>query len=81
MDIICREQLKCNTYAIQKELSKEDLKPGDLIFFKTANYNPVTHVGIYVGNNKMFDANNGGIGFSELTSYWTSRIVGYGRVA
>ena len=68
-------------YDYTKRISKNDLKPGDLIFFKTDDYNPVTHVGIYVGNNKMFDANNGGIGFSELTSYWTSKIVGYGRVA
>ena len=68
-------------YNATKRISKADLKPGDLIFFKTADYNPVTHVGIYVGSNKMFDANNGGIGYSELNNYWTPKIVGYGRVS
>ena len=68
-------------YEATKRIKKEELKPGDLIFFKTASYNPVTHVGIYVGNNKMYDANNGGIGYSELSNYWTSKIVGYGRVS
>lgn len=67
-------------YNATKRINKDELKKGDLIFFKTASYNPVTHVGIYVGNNKMFDANNGGIGYSELNNYWTSKIVGYGRV-
>ena len=67
-------------YNATKRIDKQDLKPGDLIFFKTDSYNPVTHVGIYVGKNTMFDANNGGIGFSELNNYWNPKIVGYGRV-
>ncbi|MED4587871.1 bifunctional lytic transglycosylase/C40 family peptidase [Priestia flexa] len=68
-------------YNATKRVKKEDLKPGDLIFFKTASYNNVTHVGIYVGNNKMYDANNGGVGFSDLNNYWSPKIVGYGRVS
>ena len=68
-------------YNATPRITKEELKPGDLIFFKTASYNPVTHVGMYVGNNKMFDANNGGIGYTELGNYWTSKIVGYGRAS
>ncbi|MCF7625459.1 lysozyme family protein [Peribacillus butanolivorans] len=68
-------------YKATKRISKDQMKPGDLIFFKTASYNDVTHVGIYVGNNKMFDANNGGIGFSQLNNYWNPKIVGYGRVS
>ncbi|KKE78667.1 peptidase P60 [Bacilli bacterium] len=69
------EQYKATT-----PISKDELKKGDLIFFKTANYNPVTHIGIYVGNNRMYDANNSGIGYSDLNDYWTTKIVGYGRV-
>lgn len=68
-------------YNATKRINKQDLKPGDLVFFKTATYSSVTHVGIYVGNNKMFDANDGGIGFSELSNYWNPKIVGYGRVS
>ncbi|GLY12707.1 NlpC/P60 family protein [Pseudobacillus badius] len=69
-------------YKFTKRISKDQLQPGDLIFFKTASYNPVTHVGMYVGNGKMFDANNGGIGYTNpFNSYWGPKIVGYGRVA
>lgn len=63
-------------------VSKEELQPGDLIFFLTDNYAPVTHVGMYVGNGQMYDSNHGGIGFSNaFDSYWGPKIVGYGRVA
>jgi cell wall-associated NlpC family hydrolase len=68
-------------YNATPRISKEELKPGDLIFFKTASYNAVTHVGMYVGNNTMYDSNDGGIGYTKLTDYWTTRIVGYGRVS
>jgi hypothetical protein len=62
-----------------QRITKEELQPGDLIFFET--YAPgATHVGIYVGNNRMYDASDSGINYDDLTSYWTSKIVGYGRV-
>jgi len=33
-------------------VSRADLQPGDLVFF----YKPVSHVGIYIGNNKIVHA-------------------------
>ena len=33
-------------------VARADLKPGDLVFF----YSPVSHVGIYVGNNQVVNA-------------------------
>jgi cell wall-associated NlpC family hydrolase len=33
-------------------VSRSDLRPGDLVFF----YSPVSHVGIYLGDNKIFNA-------------------------
>lgn len=36
---------------------RADLQPGDLVFF----YNPVTHVGIYLGNDLMLDASQPGV--------------------
>lgn len=33
-------------------VARADLRPGDLVFF----YEPVSHVGIYVGNGQMVDA-------------------------
>ncbi|MGI8575407.1 MAG: peptidoglycan-binding protein [Egibacteraceae bacterium] len=39
-------------YAGLPRVSRKNLKPGDLIF----RYNPVSHVGIYVGNGKVVNA-------------------------
>jgi peptidoglycan DL-endopeptidase CwlO len=33
-------------------VAREDLQPGDLVFC----YDPVSHVGLYVGNNQGIDA-------------------------
>ncbi|WEY82954.1 lysozyme family protein (plasmid) [Bacillus subtilis] len=58
-----------------------DPKPGDMVFFK-GTYNagvPITHVGIYIDNNTMYDSNNGGIGFHKLSGYWEKHLAGYGR--
>lgn len=68
--------------AVQK-INANELKAGDLVFF-TGTYNAgraVTHVGMYIGNGMMYDANSGGIGFSNINdSYWRNHLYGYGRV-
>ena len=62
-------------------VSLADARPGDLIFF-TGTYsssNPVTHVGIYVGNGQMIHAGDP-IHYSSInTSYWQSHFYGMGR--
>ena len=70
-------------YNASQKITAEELQPGDFIFF-TGTYNagrPVTHIGMYVGNGKMFDANGGGIGFTDLNNrYWQEHLYGYGRI-
>jgi cell wall-associated NlpC family hydrolase len=52
----------------------EYIEPGDLIFF----YNPITHVGIYVGNGMMVDAP--GVGrVVRLTAVNWGKVVGVTR--
>lgn len=70
-------------YNVSKKITADELQPGDFIFF-TGTYNagrPVTHIGMYVGNGKIFDANGGGIGFTNLNDrYWQEHLYGYGRI-
>ena len=54
----------------------------NLVFFHST-YNAgsyITHVGIYLGNNRMFHAGDP-IGYADLTSpYWQQHLVGAGRI-
>ena len=69
-------------YNVTQHIPLSQARAGDLVFFhstyNTANY--VTHVGIYVGNNRMYHAGNP-IGYADLnTSYWQSHLIGAGRI-
>lgn len=69
-------------YDATAHLNIKDAKPGDLVFFhstyNTADY--VTHVGIYVGNMKMYNAGDP-LGYADLNSkYWQAHLIGAGRV-
>lgn len=48
-----KEQVK-----VGKKISKSKLEPGDLVFFKNTYTTGVSHVGIYIGNNKFIHAAN-----------------------
>lgn len=63
-------------------ISSSEAKPGDLIFF-TGTYDsgvPVSHVGIYVGDNKMLHCGNP-IQYADITSsYWSQHFYAFGRL-
>ncbi|MBD5027392.1 endopeptidase, partial [Xanthomonas citri pv. citri] len=41
----------------------------------------ITHVGIYVGNGRMFNSNDSGIQYSDPKSgYWRDHLVSFGRI-
>jgi len=70
----------------QATVAISDPQPGDLIFFKGTNVdrpaNSVTHVGIYVDENRMYDASSSGVGYHTWSSgYWKEHLAGFGRVA
>jgi cell wall-associated NlpC family hydrolase len=71
-------------YDATRRIGAGDLQPGDLVFFAGTDPNnnqPVTHVGIYVGNGKMINAQDNGVSYADLNSdYWRSHTFGYGRV-
>lgn len=47
---------------VGRPVSREDLQPGDLVFF----YHPISHVGIYIGDGKVVHAANPRSGVSTL---------------
>lgn len=68
-------------YSQGNAVSKANLQPGDLVFFKTNGYS-ISHVGIYLGNNKFINAEtSSGVTVSSLSeSYWAKYYAGAKRV-
>lgn len=66
-------------YNSYQHVSAKNAKPGDLIFFGTSANN-ITHCGIYLGNNKMIDAQLRGV-ITEATNVSWWHTVGYSRPA
>ncbi|MBS4195817.1 C40 family peptidase [Lederbergia citri] len=62
-------------------VEKNDLRPGDLVFFKTTN-KPISHVGIYIGGNKFIHSAGKGVAITDINDpyYWKSRYVGARRI-
>ncbi len=68
-------------YRISRKISTTELKEGDLVFFNT-NGRGVSHVGVYLGNNKFIHASvSRGVMVNDLfESYYLRRFVGAGRI-
>jgi len=72
-------------YDATLRLSPAQLQPGDLVFFANTypSAEPITHVGIYLGNGLMINAANPTSGVGEMpvfTGYWAAHYAGGGRV-
>lgn len=65
-----------------KHIRKDKLKEGDLIFFHTMRGSYITHVGIYLQNNKFIHASSSrGVMISDLNDdYWRRTYRASGRV-
>ncbi|MFJ7952294.1 NlpC/P60 family protein [Lysinibacillus sp. NPDC096418] len=64
-------------------VAKSDLQVGDLVFFNTSGSGSISHVGIYIGDNKMIHSQTGqGVSYSNVNDpyYWGPRYVGAKRV-
>jgi len=68
-------------YNLCTPVSRRNARPGDLVFFKgTYKTNGVSHVGIYVGENRMIHCGNP-ISYTNInTQYWQSHFFTFGRL-
>lgn len=69
-------------YRISQKISTTEIEEGDLVFFDTRGGGNVSHVGIYLGNNKFIHASvSKGVMINDLfQSYYMSRFIGAGRI-
>ena len=68
-------------YDATTRVSRDDLLPGDLVFFGSST-SSISHVGIYVGGNQFIHAPSTGdvVKYSSLTGSYATRYQGAGRV-
>lgn len=71
-------QYKMGTY-----VSKDNLQPGDLVFFQGTSTSGISHVGIYVGDGQFIHAPHTGdvVKYSDLSSgYYANHYYGARRI-
>ena len=62
-------------------VSKSELQPGDLVFFKDGGSKPVSHVGIYIGGGQFIHASTSTyeVRINDLTSGYYNNVYVYAR--
>ena len=76
-------RMSADQYKATRRIPKKDLREGDLVFFHTMGKgHKVTHVGVYLYNNRFVHASVSGVQISDLgEGYYMKHYVGAGRVA
>lgn len=68
---------------VGQAVDRANLKPGDMVFFRTAGGSRISHVGMYIGNDRFIHAPRTGRNI-EITSlsghYWTSKYATARRI-
>jgi cell wall-associated NlpC family hydrolase len=69
-------------YEASKKVRRGELQEGDLVFFHTlGRHRAVTHVGVYLRNNKFIHASVSGVMISDMNDgYYDKHFIGAGRV-
>lgn len=61
------------------KVARDELEPGDLLFFSTAGRNRVSHAGIYMGDNQFIHSSSsrsGGVRVDSLEDrYWSRTFI------
>jgi cell wall-associated NlpC family hydrolase len=69
-------------YSASRKILRDELQEGDLVFFHTlGKRKAVTHVGVYLRNNKFIHASVSGVMISDMNDgYYDRHFIGAGRV-
>jgi len=69
-------------YDASRHIRRDELQEGDLVFFHTlGRRRAVTHVGVYLRNNKFIHASVSGVMISDLgDGYYERHYIGAGRI-
>jgi lipoprotein Spr len=69
-------------YVATHHIRRDELKEGDLVFFHTlGKRRAVTHVGVYLRNNKFIHASVSGVMISDMNDgYYDKHFIGAGRI-
>ncbi|ARK24115.1 hypothetical protein SporoP37_05080 [Sporosarcina sp. P37] len=70
-------------FRVGTSVSKENLMPGDLVFFANTYKKGISHTGIYLGNNEFISAKSRGVLKADLKTdpYWAPKYAGAKRIA
>jgi len=71
----------CLQFKESKKIAKDDLREGDLVFFKVGT-SRISHVGVYLRNNFfVHSASSKGVSIANLSNaYWSRYFAGGGRM-
>jgi len=80
-DVSQLPRISADQYHATRRVPKKDLREGDLVFFHTfGKGHRVTHVGVYLYNNRFVHASIAGVQISNLgDGYYLHHYVGAGR--
>lgn len=69
-------------FEVGTAVSKEELQPGDLVFFANTYKKGISHTGVYIGNDEFISAKSKGVLKANLKtdSYWAPKFAGAKRV-
>jgi cell wall-associated NlpC family hydrolase len=75
-------RMSADQYKATRRVPKKELKEGDLVFFHTMGRgHRITHVGVYLYNNRFVHASIAGVQISDLgQGYYYHHYVGAGRI-
>jgi hypothetical protein len=69
-------------YNMGYSVSRNELRPGDLVFFANTYASGISHVGVYAGGGKFIHApsDGGSVCYSSLSGYWSDHYHGARRI-